>query len=294
MCCRRQAAPVIRAGRRPRHRPGRQRHDRLHRRRQRRRPRNIIGSRDGLRQTVVDLMQLVRQIEAGIDVDGDGSVDLDAQPHLLRRPVVRRHLRHHLPGRRARRSRPACPTCRAARSPRSSRLSPVFRALDARWRCAARGLLNRRRTAAGIPAQFNENIPLRDQPPLVNTVAGAMAIQQALDRNQWVQQSGNPVSYAPYIRKQPLPGNAAKPVIVQFAKGDRRCRTRRPARLIRAGDLADRATFYRNDLAFAANPATPQESAHVPDQHRQRGRARRMPSARRRRSPRSSPATASR
>ena len=35
--------------------------------------RNIIGSRDGLRQTVVDLMQLVRQIEAGIDVDGDGS-----------------------------------------------------------------------------------------------------------------------------------------------------------------------------------------------------------------------------
>ena len=41
--------------------------------------RNIIGSRDGLRQTVVDLMQLVRQIEAGIDVDGDGSIDLDAK-----------------------------------------------------------------------------------------------------------------------------------------------------------------------------------------------------------------------
>ena len=41
--------------------------------------RNIIGSRDGLRQTVVDLMQLVRQIEAGIDVDGDGGIDLDAK-----------------------------------------------------------------------------------------------------------------------------------------------------------------------------------------------------------------------
>jgi hypothetical protein len=40
---------------------------------------NIVGSRDGLRQTVVDLMQLVRQIEAGMDVDGDGSVDLDAR-----------------------------------------------------------------------------------------------------------------------------------------------------------------------------------------------------------------------
>ena len=42
-------------------------------------PRTIISSRDGLRQTVVDLMQLVRQIEAGVDVDGDGAVDLDAQ-----------------------------------------------------------------------------------------------------------------------------------------------------------------------------------------------------------------------
>ena len=27
--------------------------------------------------------------------------------------------------------------------------------------------------------------------------------------------------------------------------------------ILRAGDLADRATFYRNDLAFAANPAIP-------------------------------------
>ncbi|HMA09366.1 MAG TPA: Ig-like domain-containing protein, partial [Ramlibacter sp.] len=42
-------------------------------------PRAVISSRDGLRQTVVDLMQLVREIEVGIDVDGDGTADLDAQ-----------------------------------------------------------------------------------------------------------------------------------------------------------------------------------------------------------------------
>ena len=40
-------------------------------------PRGIIGSRDGLRQTVVDLMQLVRVIQGGVDVDGDGVADLD-------------------------------------------------------------------------------------------------------------------------------------------------------------------------------------------------------------------------
>src|SRR5439155_7261527 len=41
-------------------------------------PRAIISYRDGLRQTVADLMQLVRVIEAGgVDVDGDGFADLD-------------------------------------------------------------------------------------------------------------------------------------------------------------------------------------------------------------------------
>jgi hypothetical protein len=33
---------------------------------------------------------------------------------------------------------------------------------------------------------FNENIPLRNQPPVTNTVAGAMAIQQYTDRSEWV------------------------------------------------------------------------------------------------------------
>ena len=40
-------------------------------------PRTLLGSRDGLRQTVVDLMQLVRQIEVGVDADSDGRADLD-------------------------------------------------------------------------------------------------------------------------------------------------------------------------------------------------------------------------
>ena len=40
-------------------------------------PRTIIDDRDGLRQTVADLMQLVRQIEGGVDVDDDSIPDLD-------------------------------------------------------------------------------------------------------------------------------------------------------------------------------------------------------------------------
>src|SRR6478672_5296276 len=40
-------------------------------------PQGIIGSRDALQQTVADLMQLVRAIQGGIDVNGDGLQDLD-------------------------------------------------------------------------------------------------------------------------------------------------------------------------------------------------------------------------
>jgi hypothetical protein len=40
-----------------------------------RRPVPVAG-RDGLRQTVIDIMQLVREIQVGIDVDGNGSADL--------------------------------------------------------------------------------------------------------------------------------------------------------------------------------------------------------------------------
>jgi hypothetical protein len=84
-----------------------------------------------------------------------------------------------------------------------------------------------------------------------------MAIAQVLDRFEWVQQAGNPVSYAPFIRKSPLNGNAAKPVIFQFAKGDKTVPNPTTTAILRAGDLADRATYFRNDLSFAANPATP-------------------------------------
>jgi hypothetical protein len=41
-------------------------------------PRSIVTFSDGFRQTAVDLMQLVRVIEVGVDVDGNGLPDLDA------------------------------------------------------------------------------------------------------------------------------------------------------------------------------------------------------------------------
>jgi hypothetical protein len=44
--------------------------------------RSLLLSRDGQRQTVADLVQLVREIQVGVDVDGDGVRDLDPS-HII-------------------------------------------------------------------------------------------------------------------------------------------------------------------------------------------------------------------
>ena len=91
----------------------------------------------------------------------------------------------------------------------------------------------------------------------IDTVPGAAAIQQVLDNTEWVSQSGNPVAYAPYIRKSPLNGVSAKSVILQFAKGDQTVPNPTTTAILRAGDLADRATYFRNDLFIATLGALP-------------------------------------
>jgi hypothetical protein len=100
-------------------------------------------------------------------------------------------------------------------------------------------------------------MPLRNQPPVTNTVQGAIAIQQVLENTEWVSLSGDPVAYAPHIRKSPLAGKTPMPIIFQFAKGDQTVPNPTNTNIIRAGSLSDRATYYRNDLVVAANPAAP-------------------------------------
>ena len=222
-------------------------------------PRTIIGSRDGLRQTVVDLMQLVRQVEVGMDIDGDGKADLDGQRIYYSGQsfggIYGTMLLGVEPNLKA-----GVPNVPGGSITEVARLG-VFRFLTAIALATRQPQLLNLAPRPGVPVPFNlafnENIPLRNLPPVINNVPGATAIAQVLDRFEWVQQSGNPVSYASLIRKNPLPGSAAKPVIIQFAKGDVTVPNPTSVALIRAGGLADRAMFFRNDLAVAANPLVP-------------------------------------
>jgi len=90
-----------------------------------------------------------------------------------------------------------------------------------------------------------------------------MALQEVFDWLEWVQQAGNPVAYGPYLRHQPLEGVPAKSVILQYAKGDQQVLNPSETALLRAGGLADRATYYRHDLAFA-DPARNPTGGEVP------------------------------
>jgi hypothetical protein len=226
---------------------------------------SIVSSRDGLRQTVVDLMQLVRQIQVGIDVDGSGGVDLDKNRiyyagqsfggiygtiFLGVESAVRTGVAN-VPG---------------GSIVEVARLGG-FRVLSAIALATRQPQLLNLPPTPGVPVpynlNFNENMPLRNLPPLVNNVPGATAIQQVFERNAWVQQSGNPVSYAPYLRKQPLQGSAPKSVIVQFAKGDQTVPNPTATAILRAGDLADRALYFRNDLAFAATGGAIPKNPHT-------------------------------
>ncbi len=227
-------------------------------------PRTIIGGRDGLRQTVVDLMQLVRQIQVGIDADGDGSVDLDKERIYYAGQSFGGIYGTIFLGVEGA-VKAGVPNVPGGSITEVARLGG-FRVLTAIALATRQPqLLNLPPTGAPFPfnLSFNENMPLRDLPPVTNTVPGASDIQLLLERNEWVQQAGNPVAYARFIRKAPLHGNAPKPVIVQFAKGDMTVPNPTTSAILRAGDLADRATYFRNDLAFATTGGAIGKNPHT-------------------------------
>ena len=222
-------------------------------------PRTLISSRDAAQQTIADFMQLVRVIGFGMDVNGDTTPDLD--------PSRIYYFGHSLGGMWGTIFLAIEPNVRAGvlnsvGTPYDNlRLSPTFRAGSIGVPLASRvpSLINSPglTQVSGVnvgPPFFNENLPLRDQPQLTNTVGGAMEIQEVLDRMKWVTQSASSLACAPYLRKSPLPGVPPKSVLFQFSIGDRIATNPTTTVLLRMGELADRTTFYRNDLAFAENP----------------------------------------
>jgi hypothetical protein len=97
---------------------------------------------------------------------------------------------------------------------------------------------------------FDENLPLRNRPPVVNTIPGATDIQKVLYRYAWAAQVSSAAAIAPMLRRSPPAGVRARPFVIQFARSDASVANPSDTQIIRAGGFADRALFYRHDLNF--------------------------------------------
>ena len=229
-------------------------------------PMSVLRSRDGIRQTVADLMQLVRVIETGVDVDGNGVRDLD--------PSRIYYAGHSLGGMYG------APFFALDRSVAAAALnvpvalnalrgvwSPTFRANRGTWLADrtpslinSPGLTSIGGVAVGTPF-YNDNLPLRDEPTRVNSVEGAMAIQEAFENMEWASMAGDAMAFMPHLRRAPLAGVPVRPVLMQFAKADLNVPNPFASMMLRASGLEDVTTFYRHDLAFAERNAAP-KSGH--------------------------------
>ncbi len=222
-----------------------------------------ISVRDSNRQTVIDFMQLVRVIEVGMDVDGDTVADIDPSRIYYQGASAGAMLGHSFVA--------LDPSVSVAAFvvppgvfPEHGRWAPIRRAaMGAALQARIPSLINSPGLTAidGVPIaapHYNENKPLRDRPIVVNTIAGATEIQQALEFAEMAAESGiGPVPWGKYLRAKPLPGLYPKAVLYLMAKGDQQSVNPGTSALIREGELADRATYYRHDLAFAQDPTIP-------------------------------------
>ena len=196
-------------------------------------PEAAVGSRDGLRQTALDVMALVREVQRGVDVDGVPGADLattgtgyfgqsfggiygtmiaGADPRVTRSVL-------NVPG---------GPISEIAR------LSPAFRLLTTQALAQAQ-LLN------GGPSGFTESLPLKGQPPVLVPAPGALAVQDYLALSTWVTRPGSPETFAPLVRDEDA--------LFQIARGDQTVPNPTAFALLQAGGLFARASLYRNDLS---------------------------------------------
>jgi hypothetical protein len=219
------------------------------------RPNALNATAGSALQSAASAVQLVRAIRAGVDIDSDGRRELDpariyyvGQSYgaiygmfaFVYEPAIRAGVFSVPPGTLAENRRLSPPA--GAR--------PLFaEALAARTPSLINenGLTSLDGVAVTGP-HFNENLPLRDQPPVVTAVPGARAIRQVIDRVTWVEQLASSVAIAPFLRRLPPAGSSARPFILQFARSDRASPNPISMEILRAGRFADRAHFYRHDL----------------------------------------------
>ena len=200
------------------------------------------GLRDGLIQTVVNNMAMVRMIEGGVDLLGDGTVTLAR--HVLGYygqsfgaiygTMLMATDTHLTVG-----------VLNVGGGPvvEIARLSGFRNLLADQLRVSRPTLLN---GGPGLNG-FTESMPLRLDPSVTNPYPGATTIQRYLTDGSWQERAGDPVAFAALLRLRPPAGAPARHVIWQTAFGDHTVPNPTAGEMYRAGQIFDLVSYYRND-----------------------------------------------
>jgi hypothetical protein len=208
----------------------------------------VHGLRGGLIQTVVDNMALVRAVEAGMSVP---SCPLGAGSPSGAAPLSDDVTRYYglsfggIYGTMLMGTDPSVTQglLNVGGGPivDIARLSGFRDLLAATLRTSKPSLVN---GGPGLEG-FTESWPLPHDPPITDPVKGAIAIQRNLSDATWYGRPGGPEPYAPLLRLRPR--GEPKRVLYQVAFGDATVPNVTSGNIVRAGNLFDVTTYYRND-----------------------------------------------
>jgi len=210
-----------------------------------------VGLRDCLRQTALDLGELVRTIQGGVDLTGDGNPDLDASKIYY----VGQSL-GSMYGTIFSALEPNVPA--SVLNVGGGSVEDIVRWSESYHSLAAAILADRTPSLLNEGTDFNDNYVFPYQPVFVNEVPGAIQIQNAFEIYEWLESTGDAVYYAPHMADSMLPGVPFKRILFQLARNDLTMPNMATTRLIKAANHP--ATWeYRHDIALADGLPLPQD-----------------------------------
>lgn len=211
--------------------------------------------RDCMRQTAVDYFTLVRAIRNGIDLDGDGTADLSRSNISLFAQSLGSYY-----GSLVTAVDPAVGSA-VLNAGGGSAMEALRKGASYRILATAY-LLIRNPSLATLTGDFDEQYPDRYREVIVLDKPNAAAIGMVMDRLDWLQASGSPLSYAPYFFSATPAGSPLKRILMQAAIGDQTVPNSASSQLMRSANLVQNTSIYRHDVAaqlaaeLPANPHT--------------------------------------
>jgi pimeloyl-ACP methyl ester carboxylesterase len=210
-----------------------------------------VGLSDCFRQTALDLSGLVRVIQGGMDLTGNGKPDLDASKIY--------YVGESLGSMYGTVFSAIEPNVRASVLNVGGGTTVDIVRWSESYHGLAAGLLGMRTPSLlNAGTSFDDNYVFPYQPVKVNDVPGAIAIQNAFELYEWYESTGDPVAYAPHMAASPLPGVPYKRIMFQFAREDTTMPNMATTRLIKAANHPT-TWEYRHDIALADGLPLPQD-----------------------------------